>query len=65
MKRDKVIAYASIQLMPHEDRYRTHDLVLGGRGFRPLDLTELYIYGMMYHLCVSQEFEISYKSTQI
>ncbi|GJZ76335.1 putative reverse transcriptase domain-containing protein [Tanacetum coccineum] len=32
MQREKVIAYASRQLKPHEENYTTHDLELGAKG---------------------------------
>nr|GFA95390.1 hypothetical protein [Tanacetum cinerariifolium] len=33
MQREKVIAYASLQLKPHEENYTTHDLKLGAVVF--------------------------------
>ena len=44
MQRDKVIAYASRQLKPHEKNYPTHDLELAAVVFA-LKLWRHYIYG--------------------
>ncbi|GJR85086.1 putative reverse transcriptase domain-containing protein [Tanacetum coccineum] len=44
IKREKVIAYASRQLMVHEDNYTTHDLELGVVVFT-LRLWRHYLYG--------------------
>ncbi|KAD4385580.1 hypothetical protein E3N88_25749 [Mikania micrantha] len=44
MQRDKVIAYASRQLRPHEKNYTTHDLELGAVVF-PLKIWRHYLYG--------------------
>ncbi|GJU44063.1 putative reverse transcriptase domain-containing protein [Tanacetum coccineum] len=43
MQREKVIAYASRQLKPHEENYTTHDLELGAVCL-PLNLGEHYLY---------------------
>ena len=45
MQRDKVIAYASRQLKPHEKNYPTHDLVLAAVVFA-LKLWRHYLYGI-------------------
>ena len=44
MQREKVIAYASRQLKPHEENYTTHDLKLGAVVFA-LRLWRHYLYG--------------------
>ncbi|GJS60940.1 putative reverse transcriptase domain-containing protein [Tanacetum coccineum] len=44
MQREKVIAYASRQLKPHEENYTTHDLELGAVIFA-LKIWRHYIYG--------------------
>ncbi|GJY13604.1 putative reverse transcriptase domain-containing protein [Tanacetum coccineum] len=44
MKREKVIAYASRQLKPHEENYTTHDLELGAVVFA-LKIWRHYLYG--------------------
>ncbi|GJT22853.1 putative reverse transcriptase domain-containing protein [Tanacetum coccineum] len=44
MQREKVIAYASQQLKPHEENYTTHDLELGAVVFA-LKIWRHYIYG--------------------
>ncbi|GJS68986.1 putative reverse transcriptase domain-containing protein [Tanacetum coccineum] len=44
MQREKVIAYASRQLKPHEENYMTHDLELGVVVFA-LRLWRHYLYG--------------------
>ncbi|GJV56425.1 putative reverse transcriptase domain-containing protein [Tanacetum coccineum] len=44
MQRDKVIAYASRQLKPHEENYTTHDLELGAVVFA-LKIWRHYLYG--------------------
>ncbi|GJU99704.1 putative reverse transcriptase domain-containing protein [Tanacetum coccineum] len=44
MKREKVIAYASRQLKPHEENYTTHDLELGAVIFS-LKIWRHYLYG--------------------
>ncbi|GJT09516.1 putative reverse transcriptase domain-containing protein [Tanacetum coccineum] len=44
MQREKVIAYASIQLKVHEENYTTHDLELGAVVF-VLRLSRHYLYG--------------------
>ncbi|KAD3337704.1 hypothetical protein E3N88_33224 [Mikania micrantha] len=44
MQRDKVIAYASRQLRPHEKNYTTHDLELGGVVFA-LNIWRHCLYG--------------------
>ncbi|KAD4584208.1 hypothetical protein E3N88_21809 [Mikania micrantha] len=44
MQRDKVIAYASRQLRPHEKNYTTHDLELGAVVFA-LKIWRHYLYG--------------------
>ncbi|GJZ85427.1 putative reverse transcriptase domain-containing protein, partial [Tanacetum coccineum] len=44
MQREKVIAYASIQLKVHEENYTTHDLELGAVVFA-LRLWRHYLYG--------------------
>nr|GEY26982.1 putative reverse transcriptase domain-containing protein [Tanacetum cinerariifolium] len=43
MQREKVIAYASRQLKPHEENYTTHDLELGAVGFA-LKIWRHYLY---------------------
>ncbi|GJZ33501.1 putative reverse transcriptase domain-containing protein [Tanacetum coccineum] len=50
MQREKVIAYASRQLKPHEENYTTHDLELGAVIFA-LKIWRHYLYGSdkMYH----------------
>nr|GEX95874.1 reverse transcriptase domain-containing protein [Tanacetum cinerariifolium] len=45
MKREKVIAYASRQLNPHEENYTTHDLELGAVVFT-LKIWRHYLYGI-------------------
>ncbi|GKA11251.1 putative reverse transcriptase domain-containing protein [Tanacetum coccineum] len=44
MQREKVIAYASRQLKPHEKNYTTHDLKLGAAVFA-LKIWRHYMYG--------------------
>ncbi|GJZ49126.1 putative reverse transcriptase domain-containing protein [Tanacetum coccineum] len=44
MQREKVIAYASRQLKPHEENYTTHDLELGALVFA-LKIWRHYLYG--------------------
>ncbi|GJZ47488.1 putative reverse transcriptase domain-containing protein, partial [Tanacetum coccineum] len=44
MQREKVIAYASRQLKPHEENYTTHDLELGAVVFA-LKIWRYYLYG--------------------
>ncbi|GJY36234.1 reverse transcriptase domain-containing protein [Tanacetum coccineum] len=44
MQREKVIAYASRQLKPHEENYTTHDLELGAIVFA-LKIWRHYMYG--------------------
>ncbi|GJT53211.1 putative reverse transcriptase domain-containing protein [Tanacetum coccineum] len=44
MQREKVIAYASRQLKPHEENYTTHDLKLGAVIFA-LKIWRHYLYG--------------------
>ncbi|GJS88502.1 putative reverse transcriptase domain-containing protein [Tanacetum coccineum] len=44
MQREKVIAYASRQLKPHEDNYTTHDLELGAVMFS-FKIWRHYLYG--------------------
>ncbi|GJT15917.1 putative reverse transcriptase domain-containing protein [Tanacetum coccineum] len=44
MQREKVIAYASRQLKPHEGDYTTHDLELGAVVFA-LKIWRHYLYG--------------------
>ncbi|GJY63941.1 putative reverse transcriptase domain-containing protein [Tanacetum coccineum] len=44
MQREKVIAYASRQLKPHEENYTTHDLELGAIIFA-LKIWRHYLYG--------------------
>nr|GEX50017.1 putative reverse transcriptase domain-containing protein [Tanacetum cinerariifolium] len=44
MQREKVIAYASRQLKPHEENYSTHDLELGAVMFA-LKIWRHYFYG--------------------
>ncbi|GKE86054.1 putative reverse transcriptase domain-containing protein [Tanacetum coccineum] len=50
MQREKVIAYASRQLKPHEENYTTHDLELGGVVFA-LKIWRHYLYGTKYYDC--------------
>ncbi|GKB37382.1 putative reverse transcriptase domain-containing protein [Tanacetum coccineum] len=45
MQREKVIAYASRQLKPHEENYTTHDLELGAVIFA-LKIWRHYLYGI-------------------
>ncbi|GKG09796.1 putative reverse transcriptase domain-containing protein, partial [Tanacetum coccineum] len=45
MKREKVIAYASRQLKPHEEKYTTHDLELGAVVFALKIWRHFYLYG--------------------
>ncbi|GJX31787.1 putative reverse transcriptase domain-containing protein [Tanacetum coccineum] len=45
MQREKVIAYASRQLKPHEENYTTHDLELGAVVFA-LKIWRHYLYGI-------------------
>ncbi|GJZ22136.1 reverse transcriptase domain-containing protein [Tanacetum coccineum] len=49
--REKVIAYASRQLKPHEENYTTHDLELGAVIFA-LKIWRHYLYGTK---CLSEE----------
>ncbi|GKA30750.1 putative reverse transcriptase domain-containing protein [Tanacetum coccineum] len=44
MQKEKVIAYASRQLKPHEENYTTHDLELGAVIFA-LKIWRHYLYG--------------------
>ncbi|GJU96289.1 retrovirus-related pol polyprotein from transposon TNT 1-94 [Tanacetum coccineum] len=44
MQREKIIAYASRQLKPHEENYTTHDLALGAVVFT-LKIWRHYLYG--------------------
>ncbi|GKA80761.1 putative reverse transcriptase domain-containing protein [Tanacetum coccineum] len=44
MQREKVIAYASRQIKPHEENYTTHDLELGADVFA-LKIWRHYLYG--------------------
>nr|GEV28147.1 putative reverse transcriptase domain-containing protein [Tanacetum cinerariifolium] len=44
MQREKVIAYESRQLKPHEENYTTHDLELGAVVFA-LKIWRHYLYG--------------------
>ncbi|GJW17869.1 putative reverse transcriptase domain-containing protein [Tanacetum coccineum] len=44
MQREKVIAYASLQLKPNEENYTTHDLKLGAVVFA-LKIWRHYLYG--------------------
>ncbi|GJV54649.1 putative nucleotidyltransferase, ribonuclease H [Tanacetum coccineum] len=50
MQREKVIAYASRQLKPHEENYTTHDLKLGAVVFA-LKVWRHYLYGRKYYDC--------------
>ncbi|GKA86176.1 putative reverse transcriptase domain-containing protein, partial [Tanacetum coccineum] len=50
MQREKVIAYASRQLKPHEENYTTHDLELGAVVFA-LKIWSHYLYGTKYYDC--------------
>ncbi|GJX86741.1 putative reverse transcriptase domain-containing protein [Tanacetum coccineum] len=45
MQREKVFAYASRQLKPHEENYTTHDLELGALMFA-LKIWRHYLYGI-------------------
>ncbi|GKF62778.1 putative reverse transcriptase domain-containing protein [Tanacetum coccineum] len=45
MRREKVIAYASRQLKPHEENYTTHELELGAVVF-VLKIRRHYLYGI-------------------
>nr|GEW41290.1 putative reverse transcriptase domain-containing protein [Tanacetum cinerariifolium] len=47
MQREKVIAYASRQLKPHEENYTTYDLELGAVVFA-LNISRDYMYGTKY-----------------
>ena len=48
MQREKVIAYASQQLKPHEENYTTHDLELGAVVFALKILETLSIRYKVY-----------------
>ncbi|GJU27932.1 putative reverse transcriptase domain-containing protein [Tanacetum coccineum] len=50
MQREKVIAYASRQLKPHEENYTTHDLELGAVIFA-LKIWRHYLYGTKSPVC--------------
>ncbi|GJU24115.1 putative reverse transcriptase domain-containing protein [Tanacetum coccineum] len=50
MQREKVIAYVSRQLKPHEENYTTHDLELGAVVFA-LKIWRHYMYGTKYYDC--------------
>nr|GEW71567.1 retrotransposon protein, putative, Ty3-gypsy subclass [Tanacetum cinerariifolium] len=50
MQREKVIAYESRQLKPHEENYTTHDLELGAVVFA-LKIWRHYLYGTKYYDC--------------
>nr|GEW72768.1 putative reverse transcriptase domain-containing protein [Tanacetum cinerariifolium] len=47
MQREKVIAYASRQIKPHEENYTTHDLELGAI-MSALKIWRRYLYGTKY-----------------
>nr|GEW42184.1 putative reverse transcriptase domain-containing protein [Tanacetum cinerariifolium] len=47
MQREKVIAYASRQLKPHEENYTTHDLEFGAVVFA-LKILRHYLYGIKF-----------------
>nr|GEV63542.1 putative reverse transcriptase domain-containing protein [Tanacetum cinerariifolium] len=57
MQREKVIAYASRQLKPHEENYTNHDLELGAVLFKELNMSQRrwlelladYNYEIRYH----------------
>nr|GEZ50078.1 putative reverse transcriptase domain, ribonuclease H-like domain protein [Tanacetum cinerariifolium]GEZ52852.1 putative reverse transcriptase domain, ribonuclease H-like domain protein [Tanacetum cinerariifolium] len=53
MQREKVIAYASRQLMVHEQNYTTHDLELGSVVFA-LKIWRHYLYGTKCMILVAQ-----------
>ncbi|GJR67215.1 putative reverse transcriptase domain-containing protein [Tanacetum coccineum] len=50
MQREKVIAYASRQLKPHEENYTTHDLELGAVVFA-LKIWRHYLYDYDCEIC--------------
>ncbi|GJT96355.1 putative reverse transcriptase domain-containing protein [Tanacetum coccineum] len=59
MQREKVIAYASRQLKPHEENYTTHDLELG--AIHILDQKELNMRLRCWlELLVDYDYEIRY-----
>ncbi|GKD03277.1 putative reverse transcriptase domain-containing protein, partial [Tanacetum coccineum] len=49
MQREKVIAYASQQIKPHEENYTTHDLELGAVVFA-LKIYRHYLYDYDYEI---------------
>ncbi|GKD60676.1 putative reverse transcriptase domain-containing protein [Tanacetum coccineum] len=49
MQKEKVIAYASRQLKPHEENYATHDLKLGAVIFA-LKIWRYYLYDYDYEI---------------
>ncbi|GJR36255.1 putative reverse transcriptase domain-containing protein [Tanacetum coccineum] len=61
MQWEKVIAYASRQLKPHEENYTTHDLELGAVVFA-LKIWRHYLYGTKFtlELLTDYDYEIRY-----
>ncbi|GKF86051.1 putative reverse transcriptase domain-containing protein [Tanacetum coccineum] len=55
MQREKVIAYASRQLKPHEENYTTHDLELGAVVFA-LKIWRHYLYGTKCTVFTNHKF---------
>ncbi|GKF12935.1 putative reverse transcriptase domain-containing protein [Tanacetum coccineum] len=57
MQREKVIAYASRQLQPHEENYTTYDLELGAVVFS-LKIWRHYLYKSLQHIIRQKELNM-------
>nr|GEY51725.1 reverse transcriptase domain-containing protein [Tanacetum cinerariifolium] len=66
MQREKVIAYASRQLKPHEENYTTHDLELGAVVFGPeiIHETTEKIVRIRQHLQAARDRQRSYANVR-
>ena len=59
MQREKVIAYASRQLKPHEENYTTHDLKLGAVVFALKFGDTIYMVQSVLYSLIIKVFSIS------